>query len=196
MFCKFRLYILIKSILGTENWWLPWFFVCFSDMCYRSSSSPQILIVNNSSFEHNWRCSMYNNFSNLYLEQVLVNELKNSWVDSWVSKLVKLVSWWYRPAGQFADDRSSCCLERLCQGDAPTFDVLGKLLLKSDWMVKSSATTNDVQSYRWLDSDSAWISEFNVVWCVISYLLTDEGQYPETSIRIGSSNVISLYCVL
>ena len=31
---------------------------------------------------------MYNNFSNLYLEQVLGNELKNSWVDSWVSKLV------------------------------------------------------------------------------------------------------------
>ena len=50
MFCKFRLYILIKSILGAENWWLPWFFVCFSEMCYRSSSSPQILIVNNSSF--------------------------------------------------------------------------------------------------------------------------------------------------
>ena len=85
MSCKFRLYILIKSILGAENWWLPWFFVCFSDMCYHSSSSPQILIVNNSSFEHNWRCSMYNNFSNLYLEQVLVHELKNSWVDSWVS---------------------------------------------------------------------------------------------------------------
>ena len=91
---------------------------------------------------------MYSNFSNLYLEQVLVNELKNSWVDSWVSKLVKLVSWWYRPAGQFADDRSSGRLETLRQGDAPTFDVLGKLLLKSDWMVKSSATTNDVQSYR------------------------------------------------
>ena len=35
----------------------------------------------------------------------MVNELKNSWVDSWVSKLVKLVSWWYRPDGQFADDR-------------------------------------------------------------------------------------------
>ena len=77
---------------------------------------------------------MYNIFSNLYLEQVLVNELKNSWVDSWVSKLVKPVAWWYRPAGQFADGRSSCCLERLRQGVAPTFDV-EKLLLRSDWMV-------------------------------------------------------------
>ena len=70
---------------------------------------------------------MYNIFSNLYLEQVLVNELKNSWVDSWVSKLVKPVSWWYRPAGQFADDRSSCCLERLRQAGA----VRPRLMLRN-----------------------------------------------------------------
>ena len=164
-------------------------------MCYRSSSSPQILIVNNSSFEHNWRCSMYNIFSNLYLEQVLVNELKNSWVDSWVSKLVKPVSWWYRPAGQFADDRSSCCLERLRQGDAPTFGLRNCYSNLIGW-------SNPLQQPMMWSLTGDWIrilpgiSEFNVVWCVISYLLTDEGQYPETSIRIGSSNVISLYCVL
>ena len=121
-------------------------------------------------------------FFQIYLEQVLVNELKNSWVDSWVSKLVKPVSWWYRPLPRrYMRPRSMFlrnCYSNLIGWSNPLQQPM-MWTLTGDWI-------------RILPG----ISEFNVVWCVISYLLTDEGQYPETSIRIGSSNVISLYCVL
>ena len=86
----------------------------FYNMCYRSSNFPQTLIVNNSSFlgitggTHNILF-----FRIYYLEQFLVKELKNSGVDSWVLTLVKPVTWWYRPVGQFVDDCSSCCWESL-----------------------------------------------------------------------------------
>ena len=92
-------------------------------------------------------------FSNLFLEQNLVKELKNSRVDSWVLTLVKPVTWWYRPLGRSRTTVAVAVWKVSLSWCAEVFT--DKILqLKFDWMVESSAWTNNLMFYWWLDLDS------------------------------------------
>jgi len=81
---------------------------------------------------------MYNNFSNIYLEQFSVKEFTTLLVDSLVSKIGQIqLSRWYRPVG---GSRTTVAIqfERVSLGRCAVDSLTRDLQLKLDWMIEST----------------------------------------------------------
>ena len=81
---------------------------------------------------------MYNNFSNIYLEQFSVKEFTTLLVDSLVSKIGQIqLSRWYRPLG---GSRTTVAIqfERVSLGRCAVDSLTRDVLLKLDWMIGST----------------------------------------------------------
>ena len=81
---------------------------------------------------------MYNNFSNIYLEQFSVKEFTTLLVDSLVSKIGQIqLSRWYRPVGG-SQMTVAIQFERVSLGRCAVDSLTRDVLLKLDWMIEST----------------------------------------------------------
>ena len=81
---------------------------------------------------------MFNNFSNIYLEQFSVKGFTTLLVDSLVSKIGQIqLSSWYRPVD---GSRTTVAIqfERVSLGRCVVDSLTRDLLLKLDWMIGST----------------------------------------------------------
>ena len=81
---------------------------------------------------------MYNNFSNIYLEQFSVKGFTTLLVDSLVFKIGQIqLSRWYRPVGGSLTT-VAIQFERPVLGRCAVDSLMRDLLLKLDWMIGST----------------------------------------------------------